>query len=86
MDRQRLEELSQYAENYLKTESEKVLSKLYEGEVCDAPGYSRMIFQKYPSVYRDNEENLNALMAKSRYSVEVEVKIRRVGHEFVKTL
>lgn len=86
LDRQRLEELSQYAENYLKTESEKVLSKLYEGEVCDAPGYSRLIFQKYPSVYRDNEENLNALMAKSRYSVEVEVKIRRVGHEFVKTL
>ena len=62
------------------------VGKLYSENVCDVPGYSRLIYQKYPSFYRENKENLSAVMSESSYGIEVSVKIRRVGHENLEVL
>lgn len=84
VDRSRLKELQNGARDYLKSNIEKVIKKLYTDLGCDAPGFSRLIYSRYPSFFRENEKNLNTVMAESQYNVEVNVTIRRVGHELIK--
>ncbi len=86
VDLKRLEELKNGAQDYLKNQAGELTGKLYSENVCDVPGYSRLIYQKYPSFYRENKENLSAVMSESSYSIEVSVKIRRVGHENLEVL
>ena len=86
VDLKRLEELKNGAQDYLKNQAGELTGKLYSENVCDVPGYSRLIYQKYPSFYRENKENLSAVMSESSYGIEVSVKIRRVGHENLEVL
>ena len=86
VDLKRLEELKDGAQKYLENQAGELTGKLYAENVCDVLGYSRLIYQKYPSFYRENKENLNAVMNESSYSIEVSVKIRRVGHENLEVL
>lgn len=79
----RIEELESDAEKYLKGEIEKVTEKMYRKHQCDAAGLSRILYIKEPSFYRRHTKNLNTVMAESRYNVEVDVTVRRVGQEFV---
>lgn len=81
---ERLRELQVDAEKYLKAEIEKLVQKLYVDMQSDVPGMSRLLYIFKPSFYRENEKNLNTIMADSQYNVEVNVTVRRVGHEFVK--
>ncbi|MCH5190564.1 MAG: Ger(x)C family spore germination protein [Oscillospiraceae bacterium] len=84
VDRARLKELKNGAEEHLKSGMESVLKKLYTELGCDAPGLSRLIYSRHPSFFRENEKNLSTVMANSQYNVEVKVTIRRVGHELIK--
>lgn len=83
VDEKRLNELENDAKKYLETEILKTTEKLYYDMGTDVAGLSRLIYIFQPSFYREHEKNLNTVMAQSRYNVEVQVTVRRVGHEFV---
>lgn len=84
IDREKLSKLEAETEKYIKTETEKVIEKLYKNMECDVPGVSRLIYIKYPSFYRENKKDLSTVMREGQYGVEVKATVRRVGQEFVK--
>lgn len=78
-----IESFCKSSEEKNKRSIEALVNKLYKDDRVDAPGLSRLLYIKFPSFYRNEEKNLSEVMANSRYSVEVEVKIRRTGQESV---
>lgn len=74
--------LNGYAAEKVKSGIEELCRKLYSEEKADAAGLSRLIYIYYPEKFREQEKNLSEIMANSQYSVEVQIKIRRIGQDY----
>lgn len=70
------------AEEKIKSDIEALCRKLYLEEKADAAGLSRLVYIYYPEKFREQEKNLSEIMANSQYSVEVQIKIRRIGQDY----
>lgn len=82
LSKDEVEKLGKSAEEKIKGNIESLCRKLYSQNKADAAGLSRLIYIHYPERFRQNEKNLSEIMAKSQYSVEVEVSIRRIGQDY----
>lgn len=83
MTKQDIETIKTSAEQYIEkaiTQTRKILYEEYESDAC---GLGRLLYIFKPSFYRKNEKNIDSVMQNSIFEVDVDLKIRRIGHEFI---
>ena len=83
MTKQDMEEIKISAEQYIEKAITQTRKKLYEEYESDACGLIRLLYILKPSFYRENEKNIDSVMQDSVFEVDIDLKIRRIGHEFV---
>lgn len=83
MERKEIDLIRNNGENYIKNNTEKMLYTLYEKYNSDAVGLARLLYRDEQNFYKKNEKNLDSILQNSNYEVEVELKIRRIGQEFI---
>lgn len=83
MKRDEIEQISQMGESYVTEETKKLLVKMYNAYNSDAVGFVRLLYINETDFFKNNEKNLDSVLQNSNYEVEVNLEIRRIGHEFV---
>ena len=83
MEKQDVEKIAQAGEEYIERQTKSLISSLYEEYNSDSIGFARLIYIRYKDFYKENEKNLDSVLQNSIYEVEVDLKIRRMGHEFI---
>ncbi len=83
MEKQDIEKIAQAGEGYIERQTKSLISSLYEEYNSDSIGFARLIYIRYKDFYKENEKNLDSVLQNSIYEVEVDLKIRRMGHEFI---
>lgn len=83
MDSRELDVIRSAAEKNLKQQLVNLLNKMYAENSCDVVGYSRLVLRKIPNYYKEEKENLDTVLKKSQYDVEVSITLRRTGHDLI---
>ena len=83
MSREDIENIKESAEEYLERQITETRKQLYEKYESDACGLARLLYIFKPSFYRENEKNIDSVLQESIFEVDIDLKIRRVGHEFI---
>ena len=83
MERKEIDLIRNTGEKYIKNNTEKTLYTLYEKYNSDAVGLARLLYRDEQNFYKNNEKNLDSILQNSSYEVEVSLKIRRIGQEFI---
>lgn len=78
-----IEKIALLGEKYIEKETKNLIYSLYEEYNSDSVGLGRLIYILHKDFYRKNEKNLDSVLQNSIYEVEVDLKIRRIGHEFI---
>jgi hypothetical protein len=78
-----IDRISRAGEEYVKSETEKLVYKMYNGYNSDAVGFGRLLYIHETEFFKKYEKNLDSVLQNSSYEVEVSLEIRRIGHEFV---
>lgn len=86
MAKQDIEEIRKTAEQYIEKSITQTRKKLYEEYESDACGFARLLYIFKPSFYRENEKNIDSVMRESIFEVDIDLKIRRIGHEFIEMI
>ncbi len=83
MAKEEIEKIELLGEKYVEQEIKQVIYTLYEKYNSDVVGIGRLLYIFEKDFYRKNEKNLDFILQNSNYEVEVDLKVRRIGHEFV---
>lgn len=83
MTNEEIEEIKQKGEEYVEEHIRSAINSLYQENNSDACGFARLLYIFQKDFYRENEKNLDSVLKESLYEVEVNLNIRRVGHEYV---
>lgn len=78
-----IEKIALMGEKYIEDKAKKLLYSLYEEYNSDSVGFARLIYILHKDFYKTHEKNLDSILQNSIYEVEVDLKIRRIGHEFI---
>ncbi len=78
-----IEKIELAGERYIESETQKMTDTLYKRYNSDSVGLGRLIYISEKDYFRQNEKNLDSVLQNSRFKVEAEIKIRRIGHEFI---
>lgn len=78
-----IEKIKTAGEKYIEKETKKLLNSLYNEYNSDSVGLARLIYICEQDFFKQNEKNLDSVLQNSVYEVEVNLKIRRMGHEFI---
>lgn len=85
LNRNKLDEIERESEQQLKYEIDNLIKKLYYENCTDALGLSRLLHLQCRDFYRAQKNNLNSTMSQSTFPVEIDIRIRRVGHDYVRS-
>lgn len=80
---QDIEKIKSAGEKYIENETKKLLNSLYNEYNSDSVGLARLIYINEKDFYKRNEKNLDSVLQNSVYEVEVDLEVRRMGHEFI---
>ncbi len=83
MESDEVEMLQNIGEKHVENETQKLINTLYEKYESDSVGLGRLLYIFEKDFYHKNEKNLDSILQDSTYEVEVDLKIRRIGHEFI---
>lgn len=83
MTQKEMDDIKAKGEEYLEKQIQSTVSTLYKKHNSDACGLGRLIYIFYKDFYRENEKNLDSILERSLYEVEVELNIRRIGHDYM---
>ncbi len=83
MEREEIDLIRNKGKKYIKNNTEKMIYTLYEKHNSDAVGLARLLYRDEKDFYKMNEKNLDFVLQNSSFEVEVELKIRRIGQEFI---
>ncbi len=78
-----IEKIKTAGEEYIEKETKKLLNSLYNEYNSDSVGLARLIYICEQDFFKQNEKNLDSILQNSVYEVEVQLKVRRMGHEFI---
>ena len=78
-----IEKIELAGERYIESETQKMTDTLYKRYNSDSVGLGRLIYISEKDYFRQNEKNLDSVLQNSRFKVEAEIEIRRIGHEFI---
>ena len=80
---QDIERIKSAGEKYIENETKKLLNSLYNEYNSDSVGLARLIYINEKDFFKRNEKNLDSVLQNSVYEVEVDLEVRRMGHEFI---
>lgn len=80
---QDIEKIKSSGEKYIENETKKLLDSLYNEYNSDSVGLARLLYICEKDFFKREEKNLDFVLQNSVYEVEVDLKIRRMGHEFI---
>ncbi len=83
MTTEEITEIKRKGEEYIERQVKSTINTLYQKHHSDACGLGRLIYIFNKEFYRENEKNLDSVLEKSLYEVEVKLNIRRIGHEYM---
>ncbi len=83
MAKEEIARIELIGEKYVEQETQKMIYTLYDKYNSDVVGLGRLLYIFEKDFYRENEKNLDFILQNSNYEVEVDLKVRRIGHEFV---
>lgn len=78
-----IEKIALIGEKHIEKETKNLIYSLYEEYNSDSVGLGRLIYILHKDFYKTHEKNLDSVLQNSIYEVEVDLKIRRIGHEFI---
>ncbi len=78
-----IEEIKQKGEEYIEKSIKSTIDSLYHKHNSDACGLGRLLYICEKDFYRKNEKNIDSVLQKSLYEVDVQLNIRRIGHEYL---
>lgn len=83
MTSEEIEEIKQKGEEYVEKKIKTTLNSMYQKYDSDACGLTRLLYIFHKDFYRKNEKNIDSVLKNSLYEVDVDLNIRRVGHEYL---
>ncbi len=83
MESQDIEKIKSAGEKYVENETKKLLNSLYNEYNSDSVGLARLLYIGEKDFFKKNEKKLDSVLQDSIYEVEVDLEIRRMGHEFI---
>lgn len=83
METQEIERIKLTGEKYIEKETKRMIYTLYEKYNSDSVGLVRLLYICEKDFFKKNEKNLDSILQNSSYEVEVDLKIRRIGHEYI---
>lgn len=83
MTSEQIEEIKQKGEEYIEKKIKTTLNSMYQKYDSDACGLTRLLYIFHKDFYRKNEKNIDSVLKNSLYEVDVDLNIRRVGHEYL---
>lgn len=83
MEIEDIDKIKTAGEEYVENETKKLLNSLYNEYNSDSVGLVRLLYICEKDFFKENEKNLDSILQNSKYEVEVDLKIRRIGHEFI---
>ena len=83
MTTKQIEEIKIKGEEYIEKSIKTTLESLYHKHNSDACGLARLLYICEKDFYRKNEKNIDSVLQKSLYEVDVKLNIRRIGHEYL---
>lgn len=78
-----IEEIKDKGEEYIEKSIKTTIDSLYRKHNSDACGLARLLYIFQKDFYRKNEKNIDSVLENSLYEVDVELNIRRIGHEYL---
>ena len=78
-----IEEIKAKGEEYIEKSIKSTIDSLYHKHNSDACGLGRLLYILEKDFYRKNEKNIDSVLSNSLYEVDVELNIRRIGHEYL---
>lgn len=78
-----IEEIKDKGEEYIEKSIKSTIESLYQKHNSDACGLGRLLYIFEKDFYRKNEKNIDSVLQKSLYEVDVQLNIRRIGHEYL---
>ncbi len=78
-----MNEIKEKGEQYIEKNIKETLNSLYQKYDSDACGLARLLYIFEKDFYRKNEKNIDSVLKQSLYEVNVNLNIRRVGHEYI---
>lgn len=78
-----IEEIKDKGEEYIEKSIKSTIESLYQKHNSDACGLGRLLYIFEKDFYRRNEKNIDSVLQKSLYEVDVQLNIRRIGHEYL---
>lgn len=83
MTSEQIEEIKKKGEEYVERKIKSTLDSMYQKYDSDACGLGRLLYIFHKDFYRENEKNIDSVLKNSLYEVDVDLNIRRVGHEYL---
>lgn len=81
-----IEEIKKKGEEYVEKSINATINSLYHNHNSDACGLGRLLYIFEKDFYRKNEKNIDSVLKNSLYEVDVQLNIRRIGHEYLRLL
>ena len=78
-----IEKIKDNGEKYIEKSIQTTLKSLYHKHNSDACGFARLLYIYEKDFYRKNEKNIDSVLKNSLYEVDVQLNIRRIGHEYL---
>ncbi len=78
-----IEKIKDKGEKYIEKSIQSTLKSLYHKHNSDACGFARLLYIFEKDFYRKNEKNIDSVLKNSLYEVDVQLNIRRIGHEYL---
>ena len=78
-----IDEIKEKGEEYIEKSIKSTIDSLYHKHNSDACGLARLLYISQKDFYRKNEKNIDSVLNNSLYEVDVELNIRRIGHEYL---
>ncbi|MBR5190681.1 MAG: Ger(x)C family spore germination protein [Clostridia bacterium] len=83
MTSEQIEEIKRKGEEYVEKNIKSTIDYMYQKYDRDACGLTRLLYIFHKDFYRKNEKNIDSVLKNSLYEVNVDLNIRRVGHEYL---
>ncbi len=83
LETKQIQEIEKYGEEYVEKEINNIIKSMYENYESDSVGLGRLLYICEQSFYKKHKKNLDPILQESIFEVEVELNIRRIGHEYV---
>ena len=83
MTNEQIKEIKKRGEEYVEKNIKTTINSMYQKYDSDACGLGRLLYIFHKDFYRENEKNIDSVLKNSLYEVDVDLNIRRVGHEYL---